>query len=152
MAAVDGSAELRALAARLKVAGEVGIRREMIRALRKAAAPIVPKMQDSARQSLPKAGGMNEYMAARKPKVSVRTTGKSAGVSIRYKGKGAYSDKSGWRHPVFGRRDRKWATTTWAPAVGWFERGGEAGTPEAKAELDAVLARVALEVNGRGIL
>lgn len=151
MTAVNGSAELYDLARRLKAAGEFGIRRDMVAALRKAAKPIIPLMQDEARSSLPKAGGMNEYVASRKPTTSVRTTVNTAGVSIRYKKKGAYSDQSGWRHPVFGRRDRPWAVTTYAPSVGWFERGGQAGTPAAKVAMDAVLVAVAAQVKALGI-
>ena len=145
------SAQLADVAMRLKVAGAVGIRREMLSGLRAAAKPIVADIQDQARESLPKGGRMNEYMAAKKPKVSVRTTGRQAGVSIRYKGKGAYSDQGGWRHPVFGHRDRKWGTTRVESAVGWFEKGAEKGTPEAVAVMSGVLKSVAAQVQGLGI-
>ena len=123
----------------------------MIRQLRAAAKPVAENIQESARESLPHAGGMNEYIASRKPTVSVRTTGRQAGVSIKYSGPGRYSNQSGWRHPVFGRRDRKWAETTVPEAEGWWERGGRKGTPQAQIAMRAVLNDVAAEIMRRGI-
>lgn len=145
------STQLRASAARLKVAGARGVRTAMIRQLRAAAKPVAEDIQDSARESLPRRGGMNEYVAARKPKVSVRTTGRQAGVSIKYSGPGRYSDQSGWRHPVFGHKDRKWAETTVPSAEGWWERGGRKGTPAARIAMRAVLDEVAVEIMRRGL-
>lgn len=144
---MDARVELPLLAARLKAAGMVGVRREMLAGLRRAAKPLIPDIQAAARSQLPRGGGMNEYMAKKRPTVSVRTGAATAGVSIRYQGKGSYSDTGEWRHPVFGHRDR-WATTSVSSAVGWFERGAADGTPQARNEMDAVLVAVAAQVNG----
>lgn len=147
----DAAIELPLLAKRLKAAGLVGVRREMVAGLRRAARPLVPDIQAAARAQLPKGGGLNEYMAAKRPTVSVRTGPATAGVSIRYSGKGSHSDTGEWRHPVFGHRDR-WATTTYDGAVGWYEKGAAQGTPQARTEMEAVLATVAAQVNGGLVL
>jgi hypothetical protein len=126
----------------------------MIRNLRNAAKPIAADIRESARESLPKRGGMNEYVAAKKPTVAVRATGRNAGVSIRYSGPGRYSDRdAGWRHPVFAARGtkRKWATTHYPAAEGWWERGAEKGTPRAQVEMRATLDEVAAEIMRLGI-
>jgi hypothetical protein len=72
-------------------------------------------------------------------------------VSIKYSGPGRYSDQSGWRHPVYGHKDRKWATTTVPSAEGWWERGGEKGTPQAQVEMRAILDEVAAQIMRLGI-
>ena len=146
----DARVELPLLAKRLKAAGQVGVRREMVKSLKLAAKPLIPDIQASAREALPKRGGMNAYMAAKRPRVSVRTGARTAGVSIQYKGKGAPSDTGEWRHPVFGHKDR-WAVTKFPAAQGWYERGAEKGTPAAKAAMDAVLVAVAAQVRGMGL-
>lgn len=147
--AVDAAIELPLLAKRLQVAGEIGIRREMLALLRAAAKPMVADLKEQARKDLPKGGGMNEFVAKRNPRVSVRTGMNTAGASIRYTGPGRHSDISGgWRHPVFGHRDRTWATTTSDAAVDWWRRGGERALPEVQSEMRSILATVAAQVNG----
>lgn len=148
---VNASVQLRASAARLRAAGATGVKTSMVRQLRAAAKPVAADIQDSAREALPKKGGINELVANRKPTISVRTTGRLAGVTIKYSGPGRYSNQSGWRHPVFGHRGRKWATTTVPAAEGWWERGGEKGTPEAQVAMRGVLDEVAAEIMRLGI-
>lgn len=143
----DAAVELPLLAKRLKAAGMVGVRSEMVAGLRRAARPLIPDIQASARANLPRRGGMNTFMAAKRPSVSVRTGASSAGVSIRYRGKGSYSDTGEWRHPVFGHRDR-WATTSYEGAVDWYPKGAEAGTPAARREMESILVTVGRQVNG----
>ena len=146
----NAETELPLLAARLKAAGAVGVRAEMVAGLKAAAKPMVPKLQESARNSLPKAGGLNEYVAKRKPKVSVRTTGRTAGVRIRSQVKGNYTNTGQWRHPVFGNR-KKWAEETYEPAAGWWDRVVKADDGETKAAAVAVLKTVAAQVQRLGI-
>ncbi|HET6914860.1 MAG TPA: hypothetical protein VFH56_02105 [Acidimicrobiales bacterium] len=149
----NAETELPLLAARLKAAGAVGVRAEMVAGLKAAAKPMVPKLQESARNSLPKAGGLNEYVAKRKPKVSVRTTGRTAGVRIRSQVKGNYTNTGTWRHPVFGRRanPEDWAEETYEPAAGWWDRVVKADDGETKAAAVAVLKTVAAQVQRLGI-
>jgi hypothetical protein len=142
--------ELPLLAKRLKEMGLVGIRKQMLTDLRKAAEPVKKDLKRQALADLPKGGGLNEFVAKKPIRTSVRTGARTAGVSVRYTGPGRHSDISGgWRHPVFNHRDRKWATTDYEPAVGWWERGGEAAAPEARLLMANILGEVGRKVNGR---
>lgn len=143
----NGSAELAALSARLKAAGAGGIKLQMVRALRAAAKPVVDDLKVAAAADLPKRGGLAARVADQPIKVSVRTTGASAGVSIR--AKYTRTNSGTWRHPVFGNRG-VWVEQSYTPAKGWFDKTAEKDTPAAKVEMAAVLEMVAIGVNGRG--
>lgn len=139
--------ELPLLAARLKMAGLTVIRSEMVAALKAAAKPLIPDMRDSARAKLPRAGGLNEIVANQPITTSVRTSADQAGVSIRAQFSG--TDRGHWRHPVFG--NDVWVTQSNPTARNWYEKGAEKGTPEARREMEALLATVAAQVNGLGL-
>lgn len=151
MAGANGSVELHLLAKRLKTAGAVGVRREMMRGLRAAASPLVPLLQEAARADLPKRGGLNEYVAAKKITVSVTTGARTAGVRLRSKQRGNYTDTGTWRHPVFGKWLPGVKSQTYAPAKGWWDKTVEANSLVASAEARRVLTAVAAQVNGLGI-
>jgi hypothetical protein len=148
MAVVNGDRQLAELGARLKLAGDVGLKRAAQTRVRLAAKPLIPIIQESARQSLPKAGGMNNFVARRRPRTTVRFTGRTAGVRLTYKGKGAPSDEGPWRHPVFGNR-KVWVTQSYESAVGWWERAKAEGAPAADFVMSGVLEQLAREINGR---
>lgn len=150
MAVVGGDKQLAELGARLRLAGDVGITRTVRATIRAAAKPLIPIIQESARASLPKAGGMNEFVAKRKPRTSVTFGARTAGVRIVYKGKGAPSDRGPWRHPVFGDR-KKWVSQEYSAAEGWWERAEEKGTPAAELAMRTVLETVKRQVNGLGL-
>jgi hypothetical protein len=150
MAVVNGEKQLAELGARLQGAGAVGIRTAVRAQIRLAAKPLIPIIQRSARESLPKAGRMNEFVAKRRPRTSVKLGPRVQSVRITYKGKGAPSDVGPWRHPVFGNR-KVWVAQEYAPAEGWWERAKVEGAPLADAAMAAVLKEVAVMVN-RGIL
>lgn len=147
MPVVDGEIGLRALAVQLKAAGAVGIQREMVAGLKAAAAPVPPAIQAEARMVLPKAGGLNEFVARYKPRTSVKTGVRSANVRVTYRGKGAPSDRGPWRHPVFGNRG-VWAEQSYPSAEGWWERGAESVRPAVTVAARAVVARVGAQVRG----
>jgi len=149
----NASVQLRAQAARLKAAGARDIRLAMIRDLRAAAKPVIPLIQESARESLPKAGGLNEAVAAQKPKVSVRATGRTAGVSIRSKVRGNYTDTGQWRHPVFSSDRKRWAKQpqSFPAAKDWWARGAEKGELPAKVIMRRILDEVAADIQRRGL-
>ena len=146
----NAEVELPLLAARLKAAGAVGLRAEMVAGLRAVAKPMVPLLQQSARTRLPRAGGLNEVVASQKPKVQVRTTGRTAGVRVRSQVKGNYTNTGTWRHPVFGDR-KKWVQETDDHAAGWWDDTIEAHGDEAKAAAMGVLRAVGRQVMGLGI-
>jgi len=142
--------ELPVLAARLKAAGAVTIRAEMVAGLRAVAKPMVPLLQQSARDRLPKSGGLNEVVASKKPKVSVRTTGRTAGVRIRSQVKGNYTNTGTWRHPVFGDR-KDWKEQTYDAGAGWWDDTIKEHGDEATAAAQGVLRAVGRQVMGLGI-
>lgn len=147
MRTVNATTELPLLAARLKAAGAGGIKLQMVRALRAAAKPVVDDLKVAAAADLPKRGGLNMKVAGQPIKVSVRTTGASAGVSVR--AQYTKTNKGSWRHPVFGNTN-VWVTQTYGPAKGWFDKTAEKGAPAAQVEMAAVLELVAIGVNARG--
>lgn len=130
--------QMRVVGLRLKAAGAGGLKLALTRELKAATKPLIADVKQAARDELPKAGGLNEYVAAGRFTSSVRYTGIQIGVRIvntAPKGsKGGTrqfgSDKGTVRHPVFGHRERKWAETHVTP--GWFS-----GTLEKKAPLEA---------------
>ncbi|MGZ4617180.1 MAG: hypothetical protein ACXV3F_00320 [Frankiaceae bacterium] len=145
---MDASVELPLLAKRLKAAGEVGIRREMVAGLRNAAKPMIPYLRGAAGVDLPQGGGLAEKVATQPIKASVRTSPRTAGVSIR--AQFTRTNRGRWRHPVFGNRD-VWVSQTYEPAKGWFDNTAKEHTPEAKAEMEKVLLKVTAQVHGLGI-
>ena len=156
----DGALQLRALGLRLKVlsaAGDVApavglgagrsLRAQLTAGIREAAKPAVEATRQAARSSLPKRGGLNVYVADEQIKTAVRLTGPRVGVRIAAQSRSWNEDQSAVRHPVFGHRDRKWATTKVTP--GWFT---ETLTREAPMIIGAVLAAmeaVAVETTRR---
>jgi hypothetical protein len=155
VAVVNGDKQLAEIGARLRAAGDVGITRVVRQTIRGAAKPLIPIIQESARESLPKAGGMNNYVARRRPRTQVKFGARTAAVRIVYKGKGAPSDNGPWRHPVFAkgtdRRAWKWVPQEYKPAEGWWERAEKRGTPPAELVMRTVLETVKRQVNGWGL-
>lgn len=144
MTTVNGAAELAALAAKLKAAGMGGLKLEMTRGVRAAAQPLLPKLRAAAAADLPKAGGLAVRVSQQPIKVSVRTSPRSAGVSIRAPYTG--TNRGSWRHPVFGRN--VWVEQTFGPAAGWFDKTGEDDRPEIRAAIEAVLVGVRDKIVG----
>lgn len=110
--------QLAILGARLKVAGAVGLRRELLKGIREAAKPLIEDARAAALEELPKAGGLNERIASDPMSVRTRLTGSNVGVRIvttTTDTRGA--DRGRLRHPTFGHRDR-WVTQAIRP--GWF--------------------------------
>jgi len=129
-----GSEQLAALAARLKVTGEKGLRTQLLRGLKSGAEPLVKKVADAAREQLPHGGGLNEQVAGQKVKVQVRTGARTAGVRMTTTAPDTSQTDSGFvRHPVYGNR-KKWVTQQIPAAKGWWSQtladGGSDVTPE----------------------
>lgn len=150
----NASAQLHEIAARLKAAGEVGIRRETVKSLKTAAAPLIPAARAAARERLPKAGGLNEKVAGQPIKVSVKTGARTAGVSIR--AQFTRTDAGTWRHPVFAdgsktRQEWRWVEQSYETASSWFEDAMRAEAPAAQVAMNGILATVAAEIQRMGI-
>lgn len=117
--------------------------------MRVGAQPLVPAVHDAARAELPKSGGLNELVAGQKITVSVRTGANTAGVRLITKASAARQAEEGavW-HPVWGHRDR-WKPTDVRP--GYWSNTLTERSPEVTPALIAVMARVAGEIQGKGI-
>jgi hypothetical protein len=95
--ALNGSAELAAVAARLKLAGDAALRLQLLRGLRNGAKPLIPRVQDAARAQLPRAGGLNEQVASQRVSVQIRTGARTAGVRLVTRAPDTAADRSGVR-------------------------------------------------------
>lgn len=147
MPAVEGGAQLRAVALRLRAAGQLELKRAMYRNLRAATLPAREAVQASERAALPKRGGLNEWVAS--TPVSHRTLigPKTAGVRIVQSKKGRAkphdlkkaNDTGVIRHPVYRRPGRKQAWVDQTIPSGWFDRPLLALQPAAAARMQAAM-------------
>lgn len=148
---VSGSRQLAELAARLKVAGARDLRLQLLRGMKAAAKPLVPKVQDAARNQLPKRGGLNEHVGGQRVSVSVRTGARTAGVRLTTTAPDTQQTDSGIvRHPVFGNR-KKWVVQKIPAATGWWSATLEREGPSTAPHLLEAMEVVAAQVQGRGI-
>src|SRR5215475_10366845 len=95
--------------------------RELQKAMRRAARPLLKSARQGAIQILPYHGGLNERVAAGRFTSSVRLVGKGAGVRItasdRRRANVNRMDVGSVRHPVYGNRHR---CVTQRITPGWF--------------------------------
>jgi hypothetical protein len=144
----NGSADLAALAARLKLAGAGGLRLQLLRGLKTGAAPLVDKARESAAANLPKSGGLAARVANSPIKVAVRTSASNAGVRITASEHDTRPTNAGYvRHPVFGHMDR-FVSQEIPSATGWFTKPMESGGPAVTVELLAVIEAVGRQIQG----
>ena len=152
---VNGSVEdFRALQAKLKETGQVGLRRNMRKAIVTATAPARKAVKAELEAVMPKGGGLNKYLAKSKISTAVLTGARTAGVEVRGRGPKDRNRKYGQfreinagriRHPVFGRRDnpQDWQWTQ-VPA-GWWEKALDPFVPAVEAAQTAAMNVTARE-------
>jgi hypothetical protein len=143
----DASAQLHAIAAKLKITGDRGLKTELTRSLRAAAQPLVTAVKDAAVEKLPHGGGLNLQVAGQRVTVSVLTSARNAGVRMRTTAPDTYQTDHGFvRHPVFGE---------WLPdqppqqiprAAGWWSATLAASAPAVTPALVAVMQSVSAEI------
>ena len=130
----------------LKAAGEQELRKELNKALRDAAKPLIADTRAEAERILPKRGGLAKRVAKTPQRVQVRTGQDTAGVRI-VVGKsnsGARAANEGTvRHPVFGDRD-KFVEQRVPP--GWFTRPLEEGAPTVEPFLEQAIDNVLQQI------
>lgn len=138
---VKGAGGFLKLSKALKDAGRTQMRKELNKRLRTAAKPLIPEARASARETLPKKGGLADLVAHSPMRVQVRT-GREAGVRI-VVGKdhsGARAANHGEiRHPVFGNRD---AWVTQQVPSDWFDRPMRDSAPHIRPELEKAIRSV----------
>lgn len=165
MAVVNGSAQLRALALRLKAA-PTELRVQLPRGLRVAASPLIADVKAAARDKLPRAGGLNEQVAGQRVSVSVRTGARTAGVRLTTTAPDTQQTDSGYvRHPVFARRregpvqkgksrvrgtGETWVRQEIPNATGWWSQTLADDAPKVTPAILAVMENVGGMIQGRG--
>src|SRR5579875_2179823 len=144
--AVDASAQLRAIAVRLREAGDRGNLNALRKSIRASAAPLVSAVKQAASEKLPHGGGLNEQVASQRVGVSIRTGARTAGVRLTTTAPDTSQTDQGFvRHPVFGNR-KVWVRESIPQAAGWWSQTladkSPAVTPLIVAELERVAASI----------
>jgi hypothetical protein len=150
---ITGAEQLRKLALDLKAAGSParGLRVELLRAMRLAAKPMVEAAKASARENLPKHGGVKglNVWVADGAKIAARNrvaSNSTVGMRIVATEGGARledMDKGKVRHPVFGNR------AVWRSQdiqAGWFSKPLNEAMPAVQADV-----LMAMNIIGRRI-
>jgi hypothetical protein len=131
---IKGTDDFYKLSKALKVAGQTGLRKELHKAVRDAAKPLIPKIRQAARKKLPKGGELNERIAKKPYRAQARTGAKTAGVRITGTKVDPRINQGRVYHPVFGRKP---GVVQQVPAAkGYFD---ETLSSEGPAVRDAVL-------------
>lgn len=95
------------LSKRMKAAGQGQLRKELHKAVRDAAKPLLPKVREAARQEFPQRGGLAERVARKPYRTQARTGTTTAGVRITAAKMDPRLDQGRVVHPVFGRPGSK---------------------------------------------
>jgi len=114
---VEGGTELREVALRLKAAGDLELWKQLQKTIRVATAPARPAIRAEARNTLPRKGGLNEWVAGSAIRTSVLYGRHTAGVKVTVSKRGHNArdiDRGQVRHPLFGNREH-WYTTQVPP-------------------------------------
>jgi hypothetical protein len=104
---IKGADQLAALSKRLKELGDKDLSREFSRAITAATKPLVQDLRQSARETLPKRGGLNERVAKSQIRTQRRASSRTQGVRVVAKNPYVLArlDQGHVRHRVFGRAE-----------------------------------------------
>lgn len=149
---IQGADQFLRLSKALKHAGHREMRKDLTRAMRVAAKPLIPEARREARRRLPNRGGLAQQVAREPMRVQVRTGSRTAGVRIVVgdkKGGAQGANRGVIRHPVFGNR-KVWVNQT-VPRD-WFDDPMNEGAPRIRrgleSALDEIAGRVVREAGG----
>ena len=140
---VTGAAQLANLSKALKAAGRGDLRRELLRGIRQATAPAKTTIPQSAREKLPRRGGLNNFVADGL-KVTSRASLSGAEARVRIVATDpprhdiAALDRGLVRHPTFGHKP--WKAQRVEP--GFFTDPCVALAPGARQQVAAARDRV----------
>ena len=160
-----GSVQMRVLGLRLKALGASNVaatglgpgfgggrtlRAQLLAGIRSAVAPMINEVRTSAREQLPKHGGLNESVATSKFAVRTQTLGPRAGVRITNTSHGGGGANRGViRHPVFGRAKTPWVSQQDPAAAGWFDATLAHHAPQVSVAIRATMEVIAIEATRR---
>lgn len=147
---INGADQYASLSARLRVAGERGLQRELQQALTAASGPARQNVLDHLPVYLP-----NRYADDLESQFKMRASGRggsAAAVRIKGAATGPYGPRFVWalnkgklRHPLFGDRGH-WYSQDVYP--GFFTQPLQDSAPEVRKELVAAMDRVAAQIAG----
>jgi ribosomal protein L16/L10AE len=170
---INGATQLKALGVRLKALGAAGdlaasdnlgslkfgggktLRAQLLTGIRIGAKPAVEAARQAARNTLPKKGGLNTFVADTQIVSRTRLTGPRVGVRIGVnkgvpgsKAHRAYGANKGTvNHPVFGHEDRR--VVQELHSRGWFDKTLEQQQPVITAAVRSAMEAVAIEATRR---
>lgn len=134
------------LSKRLKAAGDGELRKELHRAVAAAGKPLIPKIRAAAMRDLPSAGGLNQRIAKKPYKSTVRTGVKTAGLRIVGTKVDPRINQGRVWHPVFGRKGkpknegRNSVVQNVPSAAGYFDDTLRESAPQIREDVTEVLA------------
>lgn len=171
---VRGAEQFLALSKALKAAGHKEMRKELNKAVKAAAKPVIKDVKAAAERDLPHGGGLNKRMAKARTVIKTKT-GRDPGVSVAMPGKQAGYNDGVIRHPVFAKkgreqsknsrrkdgtvakyRDRKGREAVWVTQKingDWFDGTVEKSAPRVRPEIEKAIESIAEKVireAGRG--
>jgi hypothetical protein len=143
---LDGAAQFAALAKRLRAMGDKDLSREFSKAVSASTKPLVQELRKSARDTLPKRGGLAERVAKSPIRTQRRSSARAQGARVVARNPYAINrlDQGRVRHPVFGRA--VWVDQT--VKSGWWTRPTEAIGPEVRRNLDAAMNAMKTKLDG----
>lgn len=147
MIELRGADQLQALSVRLKDLGDKELKREFSKAISAATKPLVQDLRQSARETLPKKGGLNERVARSQIRTVRRASSRTQGIRVVAKNPYALGrlDQGRVRHPVFGRN--VWVDQT--VKSGWWTRPTEAIGPDVIRSVNAAMRNMARKLDGK---
>lgn len=142
---LQGAEQLVALAKRLRDAPKE-LRSELYRGINRAAKPLKNEVKRSARERLPRKGGLNKKIAGTKIATKRRVTGRSAGV--RLVGTSGYDigsiNRGRIRHLTYGHKP--WVNQT--VKRGFWTDPLVAGSAQVRNEVQEVMDEIVKKVRG----
>lgn len=146
--AVTGADEFFAVSKALKAAGRSDLRKELNKAMKDGAKPLMPKAKAAATRQVPSRGGLAAQVAREPMRTQVRTGAKTAGVRVvvgRRRGAARSTNAGVIRHPVFGRG---FVTQQVPQAAGWFDDTMQREAPGVRPDLERAVQRMVEKVAG----
>lgn len=169
----NGALQLQALGKRFKTLAKTGdisasagiglsgrsLRAQLLAGIRAGTKPAVEATRQAAREQLPKAGGLNEYVATTLVGTYTRLSGPRVGVRIGVrKGSGSHkawgANKGTIRHPVFAKGSQtpdQWRWVEQQVPAGWFDQTLLKSTPGMAVAVQKTCELIAAELTMRGV-
>ena len=152
---INGAEQFAVLARRLKDLGDKELSKEFSKSITLATRPLIRGIRQSARDTLPRKGGL----AARVAKTPIRTLRResvSRTAGVRIVGKDPYNianiDKGRLRHPVFADPSKPRNQWTWVNQKvkpGWWTTPTELAGKSVQVQVEKAMAAVKRKLDGR---